>query len=968
MNSPANALLTITQLLLQNAAEPLLGVFLYAWLREHAGVMVGWRREAVEGVACGAIAVLGIAVPLGVGPGVQVDARYAFLVIGTIFGGPFAGLLVALFAGTYRWSIGGGGAITGIAGIGVTYLVCLAAGRVIAARGRRLRYGDLILLAIAVSAAISMTAFAIKGTGGAGFWQYEPPFFVIDILTVGLLSALALRFDRTAAAARRAAENDARLRAIVEHLPDILSIKDRENRFLFVNPSFERDTYRSAAEVLGRRAEEIFDETSGRFPDREAQEVFAENRAVRLGPLDIKVAGRPAWVMVTNFPIRNAGGEIEAIGTITTDISELQEKRDAMERREALLRRHQQALTDIMGDGAERPFIDELRSLSAIAANALDVEYITTFEFDPAAGLARCIDDYRRGRDEHGAVPDTPAAVYTALAAVLTRERIIVTEDIANDPRFAPRRDLIAARGVSSSIVVPIYVGNHIGGLIAFSHVGPIRSWTAEDVAFARNVGSLVSTMMVTSRYREALAALDLVGAAIYVERDDGNVIYANRPAVELAIAPGDKRGLGTLNLPRLPSPPSRDRDHGEIVWPHDGSDRDLYIRRVPLPLGGAVSVVTDVTQAKIDERERERLERKLRDTGRMEAIGQLAGGIAHDFNNLLGAIIGFSRFLEQDLPPNSESQRYASRILDAGQRGRTLVSQILGYANARAVERHPLDLRDAVAGNARLIRESLPQGATLTLEPGAETLPVLGNSGQIGQVILNLCVNARDAIDGVGGTIAVTLARIPPGAPELGREPAVGRLDPARFYARLSVADNGPGIVPALLPRIFEPFVSTKSRRLGSGLGLAIVQGIVNSHNGACLIDSALGAGTRVSVYFPLANAAPVPSLPAPSEAALRGRERMLIVDDELDTTDVLSIGLDRLGYEVAAVNTPEEAIEAFAEAPRQWDVVVTDNLMDGCSGINLAGQMIAIRPDVRIILCTGFDDGTVAQEARQL
>src|SRR6185437_5090724 len=227
---------------------------------------------------------------------------------GTIFGGPFAGLLVALFAGTYRWSIGGGGAITGIAGIGVTYLVCLAAGRVIAARGRRLRYGDLILLAIAVSAAISMTAFAIKGTGGAGFWQYEPPFFVIDILTVGLLSALMLRFDHAAEAARQAAESDARLRAIVENLPDILSIKDRENRYLFVNPSFERDTYRSAAEVLGRRAEEIFNRTSGRFPDREAKEMLAADKAVRLGPLNVAVAGNRNWVVVTNFPIRNADG------------------------------------------------------------------------------------------------------------------------------------------------------------------------------------------------------------------------------------------------------------------------------------------------------------------------------------------------------------------------------------------------------------------------------------------------------------------------------------------------------------------------------------------------------------------------------------------------------------------------------------------------------------------------------------
>jgi PAS domain S-box-containing protein len=967
MQSSATALLTITQLLLQNAAEPLLGVFLYAWLREHAGVMGRRRREAVEGVVCAAIAVLGIAVPLGVGPGVQVDARYAFLVIGTMFGGPLAGLIVAVFAGAYRWWVGGVGMMSGVAGLAVAYLICLAARRAMAASGRGMRYGDMLLLAVAVGVGVSTVVFFVKGPNAAIFWRYEPPFFVIDILSVALLGALALRFDRTAAAARQAAESDARLRAIVEHLPDILSIKDRENRFLFVNPSFERDTYRSAAEVLGRRAEEIFDETSGRFPDREAKEMLAADKAVRLGPLNVAVAGNRNWVVVTNFPIRNADGVTEAIGTITTDVTELMSAREALERREAMLRRHQQGITEIVRADADRPFLDELRNLSEIAANILEIEYVTVFEIDNAAGLGRCIEDYRRSLGQHGAVSDLKVPEYARMVALLSQERVVAIEDIAADRRFDDRREVLNRRGVASSILVPVYIGREIGGVIAFSARGDKRAWSAEEIAFARNIGGLLSTMMVTSRYREALAALDLVGDAIYVERDDGNVIYANRPAIELAAAPSGSRELGALALPRLPAPLAAGRDRGEIVWRRDGQDRDLEIRRVRLPLGGTVSVIADVTQIKIDERERARLERKLRDTGRMEAIGHLAGGIAHDFNNLLGAIIGFARFLEQDLPANSEAHRFASRILDAGTRGRTLVSQILGYANAQAVERHALDLRDAVAGNARLIRESLPDGTTLTLEPGVEPLPVLANPGQIGQVILNLCVNARDAMDD-GGAITVDVTRIAPGDPELAREPAVGRFDPARFYARLTVVDDGPGIAPALMPRIFEPFFTTKSRRLGSGLGLAIVQGIVNSHDGACVIDSVLGTGTRVAVYFPLDDTAPAPQLAAPSDAALRGRERLLIVDDEIDTTDVLSIGLDRLGYEVAAVNTPQEAIEAFTEAPQHWDVVVTDNVMAGCSGISLAGELIAIRPDVPIILCTGFDDGTVAREARNL
>ncbi|MGH6980768.1 MAG: response regulator, partial [Stellaceae bacterium] len=165
-----------------------------------------------------------------------------------------------------------------------------------------------------------------------------------------------------------------------------------------------------------------------------------------------------------------------------------------------------------------------------------------------------------------------------------------------------------------------------------------------------------------------------------------------------------------------------------------------------------------------------------------------------------------------------------------------------------------------------------------------------------------------------------------------------------------------------------FEPFFTTKSPRLGSGLGLAIVHGIVNSHDGACVIHSEPGAGTRISIYFPLSEAAPVRPRAAGPRDALRGHERLLIVDDRIDITDVLAIGLDRLGYEVAAVNTPQEALEAFAEAPQQWDVVITDNAMGVTSGLKLAGELVAIRPDIPIILCTGFDDGRVTSEARKI
>jgi CheY-like chemotaxis protein len=243
----------------------------------------------------------------------------------------------------------------------------------------------------------------------------------------------------------------------------------------------------------------------------------------------------------------------------------------------------------------------------------------------------------------------------------------------------------------------------------------------------------------------------------------------------------------------------------------------------------------------------------------------------------------------------------------------------------------------------------------------------VLGNAEQISQVVSNLCINARDAMGDRGGDIDVTLSVISPGAPDYGWTLLLGSLDPSRRYARIQVCDAGTGMPPELLPRIFEPFFTTKERGRGTGLGLAIVHGIVVSHEGACAVDSAAGRGTTFSVYLPI-SVESAASMSAPkSDATARGGERILVVDDEVDITDMLAIGLERLGYEVAAVNSSLEALEVFAEDPSAWDVVITDHLMPDLHGFDLAQRIKAIRADATVIVCTGLDDGVVAAAAHK-
>jgi PAS domain S-box-containing protein len=382
-----------------------------------------------------------------------------------------------------------------------------------------------------------------------------------------------------------------------------------------------------------------------------------------------------------------------------------------------------------------------------------------------------------------------------------------------------------------------------------------------------------------------------------------------------------------------------------------------------------------------VDITETQRLEDQLRQSQKTEALGRLAGGIAHDFNNILGAILGFAGFLMQDLPEGSAEHGFAERIVKAGERARDLVQQILSFSRRAGIKREPHDLGRLVRETRDLLQASLPKTTRLDVRVAAGELIAEANPGQIGQIVLNLAINASDALAGEPGTVTIELAGVRPGDDDYARfrrplgvteaeqELYVGVLDDGCAYARLCVTDTGVGIEPAVLKDIFDPFFTTKERGRGTGLGLAVVHGIVSVYGGAMTVSTRRGRGSVFTVYLPLcaAPARPVePAAPA-DEAALRGRERVLVVDDEGDIRDMLSVGLDRLGYEVVAVADPEDAEAAFADDPGAWDVVISDEVMPQMRGMTLFQRLKAINPRLRFILCTGFSNSTTEDTARR-
>lgn len=368
------------------------------------------------------------------------------------------------------------------------------------------------------------------------------------------------------------------------------------------------------------------------------------------------------------------------------------------------------------------------------------------------------------------------------------------------------------------------------------------------------------------------------------------------------------------------------------------------------------VSVARDVTHEV-------ELERKLRQAQKMEAIGTLAGGIAHDFNNMLSPILGYAELAMTEVDPRSELYFSLSEISAAGKRASELVQQILAFGRRSEQDRVPVSISSILKEALRLLRGSLPS-TILIRQDIRECAPVRADSTEIHQVIMNLCTNAYHAMRESGGTLTVSLVDR-----SIREEPeSVSDEIPPGEYVELRVEDTGHGMDPETLERIFEPYYTTKRVGEGTGLGLATVHGIVQSHFGKVVVESTLGKGTCFSIFFPAAPADSLLEAESVSEvSATAGDERILVVDDEDAIVSMLKRGLGSLGYSVTGFRNGADALEAFTEAPDDYDLVITDQTMPKLTGLELARRISDIRPGFPIILATGFSDTVNEQIAKK-
>ncbi len=417
--------------------------------------------------------------------------------------------------------------------------------------------------------------------------------------------------------------------------------------------------------------------------------------------------------------------------------------------------------------------------------------------------------------------------------------------------------------------------------------------------------------------------------------KDAGELLHLDRPAFERALAVALAEGGWFCEFKHR-------RKDGSVVT----VESTLTLVR------DAAGQPKSILAINIDATARKNLEKQVIHSQRMDSLGTLAGGIAHDFNNILAIISGFAQMGRVSVPPGHPAQRSLAAIESATQRAAGVVRQILTFSRRQETERRVTELPPVVKEAVGFLRTTLPSKIEIVSVSQPAIPPIFADATQIHQIIINLGTNAAHAMRDRGGRLEIRLEVV-----EFDSVQAKSTVSlPAGRYVRLVISDTGSGMDAQTLQHIFEPFFTTKARGEGSGLGLAVVHGIVKNHDGAIEVSSELGKGTVFHLYFPALEAAPNQVKRRELKDVSGQGRRILYVDDEEDLVMLTKLDLQARGYLVTGYNLPEEALAAFRAAPDQFDAAVVDMSMPKLEGTELCRQMLGLRPELPIIVVSGF------------
>ena len=752
------------------------------------------------------------------------------------------------------------------------------------------------------------------------------------------------------------------LEAIVQALPILLFVMDADDVYTGFRIGGDSAPFVPPERFLGRRLLDVLPEN----PGRELADAMARARAtgaeVRV-EYSLPMPSGPQTYEARIVPL-GAG----RVAILVIEVTERVEVREQL----ATRLRQQSAVARLGQEAVRAADLQQLLDATVqVLAESLDVEYTKVLELEPDGTtlLLRAGHGWRAGLVGHARVGtgESSQAGHT-----LRADAAVVVLDLSSDDRFRGP-PLLREHGVVSGLSVVIPGRDGVYGVLG-AHTSRRRRFTTDETLFMQTVANILSQAVerqrILARLRESEERFRLLinrsADLIAVFTADG-VIQFISASVEAILGFRPEELVGRLGFDFM-HPDDREAavqafsglsqtagGIARVTVRHrhrDGSYRTLEssgtnLLHVPAVRGIVVNG-RDVT-------ERRNLEERLSQSQRLESVGRLAGGMAHDLNNILTAVLGNAELLTSALPAGAAEE--LAEITRSSLRARDLVQQLLAFARKQVLAPKVLDLNQSVRSADRLLRRLLREDIALQLHLTEPLWPVAADPAQLEQVLINLAVNARDAMP-KGGTLSIETANVDLDPGYVGAH--AGVIEPGP-HVMMAVSDTGVGMPPEVLAHVFEPFYTTKPQGAGTGLGLATTYGIVKQSGGHIYAYSEPGVGSTFKIYLPRARE-PVPDMAEPAAAVPRGgTETLLLVEDDEAVRAVAQRVLARAGYRVLAAATPEAALALEAGFPEPIHLLIADVVMAGLSGRQVAEELTRRRPGLRVLYISGYTENAI-------
>ena len=675
-------------------------------------------------------------------------------------------------------------------------------------------------------------------------------------------------------------------------------------------------------------------------------------------------------------------------------ISDLEHKGAQLEEREKLMEGQQAALLKLSRFSGSAQAC--MRLSNEIATDALNAHRVGVWLYNDDKARIVCQDRFDRDTTTHSSGEELRARDYPRYFAALLTGRLLDVDDAIEDERTSEfANTYLKKHGILSMMDAAISINGEVVGVLCIENRLQRRHWTVDEKNFARAVADIVSLHLEVEENKRISEELrrekdtvnyyfNAVDVLVVGVNTEGKINLINRKACEV-LGYSEEEIMDTPWLTNFVPDYARDmiRERffrflsGEEAIPDYLEDPVLNrageIRTIRWKaafqydaegnISGGLTVGEDVTDANAETEEKLKLEKQLQQMQKMDSIGRLTGGIAHDFNNMLASIMGYTEMAQmqtrgKDLP---ELASNLESIYSVGQRAAELVSQLLVYTRANEIEMRTCSINETVQESLAILHSIIPSSIEIACTLDEELPLINGNSVQLQQVLMNLALNARDALDCKSPRISISTSECQ--VHDLECQSCYGHFD--GDFICLTVSDNGSGIDPALQRDVFNPFMTTKESGKGTGMGLSMVHGIVHMHDGHLSLQSVPGEGTTIRLFLPIPVTELEKSDQAPEATPLdtdlaqgyRGK-RVLLVDDEEEVARLISEFLTLKGLEVSLHTSSEAALNEFEANPESFSAIVTDQTMPKVSGLELIERVRRRNKDIPVVICSGYND----------